>query len=248
MVANYNDVSAVKQWKLNADVGEGYDDTVIMPYLDYANIACAGHAGDESIISETLKLAKNHHVTVGAHPGYADKAHFGRHSLDLTLPALAHSLEKQIQLLLSLAIEQGITPAYVKPHGALNHDMLNNIDIFKTICQVVAGIDKQFALLLPTNAEITQQTKMAVYYGLSVWQEVFADRSYEPNGRLRARSFDDAVHAEPQVIIAQLNGICQRGEIVSVDGSVLDVSAAQTICIHGDHAPSIVAVQTWATT
>lgn len=236
-----------KNYTLNADVGEGCDDALIMPYLDCANVACAAHAGDENVVRETLKLAKQHGVTVGAHPGYPDKANFGRHSLDMSEDELTATLTAQIRLLLDLAVEQAINVGYVKPHGALNHDMLQKPEVLAVICRVVSDIDSNLAIMIPTNAKQAEQQNIAEQYGLTIWWEVFADRAYEPSGLLRPRTYDDAVHADPQTIIAQLNRIRQRGEIVAVDGSVLDISAAQTICIHGDHAPSITAVQTWAT-
>lgn len=235
-----------KTWTLNADVGEGCDDALIMPYLDCANVACAAHAGDENVVRETLKLAKQHNVTVGAHPGYPDKANFGRYSLGLSAEELQQTLTTQIRLLHELAAEIGVTMAYVKPHGALNHDMLAKPDIFKAICQVVSEFDANLALMVPTNANMPQQIDTAAQHGLSVWQEVFADRAYEPSGLLRPRKYDDAVHATPELIAAQLQRIREQGEIVAIDGSVLDISAAQTICIHGDHAPSVEAVRSLA--
>lgn len=240
------DMKKDTRWTLNADVGEGCDDALIMPYLDCANIACGAHAGNEAIMRETVKLAKKHNVSIGAHPGYPDKANFGRHSLAMSQEALTETLTDQITLLLECAKDQDITPVYVKPHGALNHDMLKKTDIFTLICQVVSTIDKTLVIMVPTNANDSQQQDIAQQHGLTIWWEVFADRAYEPNGLLRSRQYDDAVHEQPQHIINQLNRIQKSAEIVAVDGSVLDVSQAQTICLHGDHAPSIDAVQKWA--
>lgn len=236
-----------KHWTLNADVGEGCDDAVIMPYLDCANVACAAHAGDKNVVRKTLALAKQYRVIVGAHPGYPDKENFGRYSLNLNGHELRATLIAQIQLLQELAVEQAIGIQYIKPHGALNHDMLQKPAVFEVICQVAADMastmGEQLALMIPTNAKQAQQQHMAASYGLAIWWEVFADRAYEPTGLLRSRRYTDAVHADPNVILEQLNRIRQQGEIIAVDGSVLDISYAQTICIHGDHPPSITAVQ-----
>ncbi len=180
---------------------------------------------------------------MGAHPGYPDKANFGRLSLDMSADELAETLRAQLALLLDKAKLQGVAVAYVKPHGALNHDMLQKPEIFQLICQTVSAINSELALMVPTNAMQEQQQATASKYGLSIWWEVFADRAYEPTGLLRPRKFDDAVHENPQTIIEQLNTIRQRGEIVAVDGTVLDIGYAQTICVHGDHAPSVAAVR-----
>ena len=233
------------KWTLSADVGEGYDDALIMPYLDCAYIACAAHAGDENIICETLKLAKKHVVNVGAHPGYPDKTHFGRHSLNLSTDKLTATLTTQINSLIDLASKYALAVKYVKPHGALNHDILQKLDILSVICQVVASINPNMALMMPTNANQAQQQSITEQHGLNIYWEVFADRAYEPSGLLRSRQFADALHAEPQTITEQLNRIQQDGQIIAIDGSILDISVAQSICIHGDHAPSVIAIQSW---
>jgi len=234
-----------KQWKLNADVGEGCQDQLIMPYLDCANIACGAHAGDIDVMQQTLALARDNQVIVGAHPGYPDKENFGRHSLAMSAEELAQTLRDQILLLIHLAREQKIQVVYVKPHGALNHDMLQKPDIFALICQQVADIDKNLVLMVPTNAQHVQQEYMAAQYGLSIWWEVFADRAYEPNGLLRSRQFSDALYSDPQQIVEQLNLIQEQEKIMAIDGTPLEVSLAQTVCVHGDNASSIAAVQIW---
>lgn len=232
-----------KHKTLNADVGEGCDDALIMPYLDCANVACAAHAGDENAIRKTLKLAKQHGVSIGAHPGYPDKANFGRHSLSMSEDELSTTLKTQICLLINLANAQGLPLEYVKPHGALNHDMVQKTAVLDIICRVVAKIDDSLAIMIPTNAKHAKQQTIAEKYGLKICWEVYADRAYEPNGLLRPRKYDDAVHANPQTIIEQLNRIRKFGEILAIDGTVLDVSAAQSICIHGDHAASVTAIR-----
>lgn len=232
-----------KRWKLNADVGEGCDDAQIMPLLDCANVCCGAHAGSETITQATIALADKHNVTVGAHPGYADRDNFGRFSLSLSDAALRETLYEQITLMQRLCP----TMAYIKPHGALNHDMLADERIFSTICAVVAKIDTNLALMIPTNANQAQQTTTATEYGLNIWWEVFADRAYEPSGLPRSRQFDDAVHQDPQTIVEQIQRIQNSGEIIAVNGSILDVSVAQTICVHGDNAASIEAIQQLST-
>ncbi|MBS9777728.1 MAG: LamB/YcsF family protein [Gammaproteobacteria bacterium] len=232
-----------KKWTLNADVGEGCDDALVMPYIDCANVACAAHAGSEEVIRQTLSLAQHNNVTVGAHPGYPDKENFGRFSLDMSSQELTETLEQQIRLLITLAKESGVSVAYVKPHGALNHDMLQKNEVFETICRVVSGIDTGLALMIPTNAKQNDQQAIAESFGLNVWWEVFADRAYEPSGLLRPRKYDDAVHSNYETVAKQLEHIRQYGEIIAIDGSALDVGYAQTICIHGDNEPSVVALK-----
>ena len=228
---------------LNADVGEGCDDSLIMPFIHAANIACGGHAGDEATMRHTLGLAKAHGVLCGAHPGYPDRAGFGRKTSDMPQDALDASLTAQIAALAGLAAQSGLRLAYVKPHGALNHDMLADNALFARLCALVAAADVDPVIMVPTNAGEDTQQRIAREHGLAIWWEVFADRAYEPDGLLRARRYEDALHQTPQRILAQIARIEAHGEIGAVDGSVLDVGHARTICIHGDHPPSVAAIR-----
>lgn len=235
-----------KRWRINADVGEDADDSRIMAYLDCANICCGAHAGGRDTMRTTLALAKHHRVLPGAHPGYPDRANFGRTSLGLSLRAIEKSLREQMIALFEMAVEQAMNLAYVKPHGALYHDMLENGALFTAICRTVAALDPALVMMVPTNTRHDEQQRTATEYGLNIWWEVFADRAYEPDGLLRPRCHADAVHSTPEQIIAQLDGIVQSGTIRAIDGSILDVGAASTVCVHGDHPASVEAVRLWA--
>ena len=76
--------------KLNCDLGESFGmwkmglDEQVMPHIDMANIACGFHAGDADVMANTLALAKQNKVMVGAHPSYPDKQGFGRRSMAMS--------------------------------------------------------------------------------------------------------------------------------------------------------------------
>ena len=76
---------------LNCDLGEGYGswkmgrDAQAMPHIDQANIACGFHGGDPLVMRNTLALAKEHNVMVGAHPAYPDLVGFGRRSMNCSV-------------------------------------------------------------------------------------------------------------------------------------------------------------------
>ena len=130
--------------KLNCDLGEsfgswkmGLDDDV-MPYLDQANIACGFHAGDAMVMKKTLLLAKQHNVTVGAHPSYPDLNGFGRHSMNIPAADLIALMQYQIAALTGMAANLGVTVTYVKPHGALYNDMMANGHIRSAVMQAIA--------------------------------------------------------------------------------------------------------------
>src|SRR5580704_4406828 len=70
---------------LNSDLGEGCPhDAELMPLITTANVACGFHAGDAASALAALRLAARHGVQAGAHPGFADREHFGRRDLDLS--------------------------------------------------------------------------------------------------------------------------------------------------------------------
>lgn len=232
----------MKTLLFNADVGEGYDDARIMPHLHAANIACGAHAGDTAIMRHTLALAKQHGVIAGAHPGYPDRVNFGRKTLDIPPKSLDDSIATQIANLAALASADIMRLAYVKPHGALNHDMLINPDLFARLCSITASADCNPVLMVPINAQHEMQNRIAHEHGITIWWEVFADRTYEANGLLRARHHPDAMHHDPIHILAQIMRIEAHREIIAIDGSILDMSMAHTICIHGDHPPSVAAI------
>ena len=95
---------------LNADLGEGCPfDGDLMPLITSANVACGAHAGDEATMLATLRLASEHGVQVGAHPGYPDREHFGRRDLTLPPAEVNRTCTHQIQTLKTLAAGIGVT-------------------------------------------------------------------------------------------------------------------------------------------
>ena len=85
---------------LNADVGEGVStEAQIMPLISSCNVACGGHYGDRESTMKTLRLAQQHGVKVGAHPGYPDKPNFGRVVMDISSQDLYRSMLSESRLL-----------------------------------------------------------------------------------------------------------------------------------------------------
>lgn len=74
---------------INADMGEALglhsfgNDAELMAIIDLANVACGMHAGDPGVMSETVALAVEHDVRIGAHPGLPDLVGFGRRRMAL---------------------------------------------------------------------------------------------------------------------------------------------------------------------
>ena len=220
----------------NCDLGEGCgDDAAIMPWITSANIACGGHAGDISIIRETLRLCRAHGVVAGAHPGYADREHFGRRELLLSRSAMVALVHEQIALVDRLAREQGVRLRHVKPHGALYNQSARDPDIAAAIAEAVQRYDPTLMLVgLSGSCSISAASAA----GLRTAHEVFAERGYSADGRLLRRGTPGAV-LEPAAATAQALSLALRHEVSVHDSSTTQTGgmlslAADTLCLHGD--------------
>ena len=118
--------------KLNCDMGEAFGnwtmglDEQIMSFVDQANIACGFHASDPLTMSKTVALAKQHNVTIGAHPAYPDLVGFGRRNMDIAPEELKAIIQYQVAALQGICAAQGVKVTYVKPHGALYNTMMKD--------------------------------------------------------------------------------------------------------------------------
>ena len=208
-----------------------------MPFIDQANIACGVHAGSPELMRETLRLAKAHGVSVGAHPGYADREGFGRKSMPCNSDEIVELVRQQISALGELAISEGIIIDYVKPHGALYHNMLSEADVRAAIYLVVSQHPSPLALMIQATPEIESHRAEASQAGLEVWAEAFADRRYNNAGRLLPRQVAGAVLDRSQML-AQVQQLVTEGSVTTDSGNTLVVSA-DTLCVHGDHAEGV---------
>ncbi|MEQ1511394.1 MAG: 5-oxoprolinase subunit PxpA [Lysobacteraceae bacterium] len=216
----------------NCDLGEGCgDDAAIMPWISSANIACGAHAGDDATIRETLRLCHAHGVVVGAHPGYADREHFGRRELALPHAELVALVRQQIVLMDRLAREQGLTLRHVKPHGALYNQSAREPDIAAAIAEAVHGYDPSL-LLIGMSGTVSIDAAQAA--GLRTAHEVFAERGYGADGRLLPRGTPGAV-LESDAATVQSLGFALRNAIRLHDGRTLHLQA-DTLCLHGDRS------------
>jgi len=216
---------------LNCDMGEGMDnDAAIMPFISSANIACGYHAGDEQIMKETIELATQHHVAIGAHPSFNDKENFGRKEMNLSLNEIYSLVFEQIKILDAIVRKNGSTLHHVKPHGALYNMSAKNIEIAKTIAQAVCDYNKDLVLLgLSGSYSINEAKKI----GLKTASEVFADRTYQGDGSLTPRSQQNALIEDADKAVEQVLQMIKKGVVISVTEKKIPI-IAETICIHGD--------------
>src|SRR6267142_762368 len=175
---------------INSDMGESFGaysighDQGLMKAITSANIAAGFHAGDPSVLRETIRMAKASGVAVGAHPGFPDLVGFGRRELHVT-PAEAEDLVLyQIAAVAGVASAEGATLQHVKPHGALFNMAVGNAPLAAAIARAVAAFDRSLILFGLPDSEILKAGRAA---GLRVAAEVFADRAYEADGSLASR-------------------------------------------------------------
>ena len=207
---------------LNCDMGELPDaalEEALMRHITSANVACGGHAGDAATMKRTVGLARAHGVAVGAHPGYPDRANFGRVELALSTEQIAQTVFDQIRALEEVA---GVL-AHVKPHGALYNVAARNVEVARAIAAGVALFSRELILVgLAGSAMLDVWREM----GFRTAAEGFADRRYEPDGSLRPRRFADALITDPEQAAAQALELAHAEK-------------AQTICIHSDTPGSV---------
>src|SRR5258708_36986205 len=117
---------------LNCDMGElpeaiadGTQES-LMRSITSVNIACGGHAGDEKTMRTTIEQALRWKLAIGAHPGYPDRANFGRLELDAPPKEIAASVFEQVRALGQIAAGCGARLVHVKPHGALYNQAVDN--------------------------------------------------------------------------------------------------------------------------
>ena len=220
--------------QINCDLGECLTpdpDPQIMPLIDMANIACGGHAGDVASMTKTLLLAKKHQVTVGAHPSYFDRENFGRVSLGLNPEDLFASLRQQLSAFAALCLTHEVSLAYIKPHGALYHDMMHQPMVLDVICEVIRSIDSNLKLVVQAGFNFELMQQQAEQSQLIFLYEAFADRGYR-GAQMIPRSESGALLATPAAILAQLKHF-EESPPFQVD----------TVCFHSDHPPSVAALQ-----
>jgi UPF0271 protein len=215
---------------LNADVGEGLDDSALIPFLSSCNVACGLHAGDPTRMDETVALALAHGVRVGAHPGYADRENFGRVFIEMPADSVERLVLYQISALDGIVRSRGGTLAHVKPHGALYHAGAEFPDVARAIAEGVRRLRASLVLVGPPDSLMLEAARDVE---LPVAAEGFADRRYMPDGTLVSRREPDALLASADEAAEQAVSIARDGVVRARDGSTIPLRA-QTICLHGD--------------
>lgn len=229
------------QIDLNCDLGEAFGnysfggDKDIIPLITSANIACGFHAGDENVMNETIQLAKENNVGIGAHPGLPDLQGFGRRKMDIKPKEIYNLVVYQLGALNGFCKIHGTRINHVKPHGALYNMGAKNKEIAQAIAQAVYDFDKSLVLVGLFNTLLISEAEAL---GLRTASEVFADRRYEDDGQLVSRQESDATITNTDEALQQVLKMVTENKVVSKNGKEIDLQA-DTICVHGDGAHAL---------
>lgn len=219
---------------LNADVGELPErlvdgrEAALLRQLSSANLACGGHAGDERTMAAVVRLCAELGVAIGAHPSYPDRAGFGRHRVELPRDRLVAALCTQLQTLSAITDKAGAELVHLKPHGAMYHDAADDASIAQAVVEAARRSGRRLVLVGRAGSRGLDVYRKA---GFPVAAEAFADRRYEPDGRLRDRGLPGALLTDPKEV-AEQGLMLARGQVQTAGGRLSVI--ADTLCLHGD--------------
>jgi UPF0271 protein len=201
-----------------------------MPFISSANIACIYHAGDEATMQRVVELCVKHTVHIGAHPSFPDRKNFGRTEMQLSMPEIYLMITHQLQMLNDIVRRNDAKLHHVKPHGALYNMAAKNVVLAKMIALAVKDFDDSLVYYgLSGSVMIDEAQKL----GLRTANEVFADRTYQPDGSLTSRSLPNALLKDSTDVVKQVIKFVKENKVVTVTGEEINIKA-DTICIHGE--------------
>lgn len=235
----------MKQVDLNCDLGESFgaytigQDEKVIPLISSANIACGFHGGDPLVMDRTVALAKEAGISVGAHPGYPDLMGFGRRNIAVSPKEAKAYVQYQIGALKAFCNAHKVPLAHVKAHGALYNMAGKDIGLATAVCEGIAQSAPGCVLLALAGSQMVKAAKNA---GLPVAQEVFADRAYEEDGSLVARTKPGAMITDEQQAIQRVLSMVLEGKVTAVTGKEIPLEA-DSICVHGDGEKALLFVK-----
>ncbi|MBR4864045.1 MAG: LamB/YcsF family protein [Oscillospiraceae bacterium] len=230
---------------LNSDLGESFgaykigSDANVIPLISSANVACGFHAGDPVVMAKTAALCKESGCALGAHPGYPDLVGFGRRNLAVS-PAEAKAMTTyQIGALDAFCKAAGIKMQHVKPHGAMYNMAAKDAALAKAICEAIYEYDKDLILMGLAGSQMLVQAKEM---GLKCAAEVFADRAYEEDGTLVARSKPGSMIEDEDEAVARVIRMIKEGKVTAITGKDIAITA-DSVCVHGDGPKALAFVE-----
>ncbi|NNE89043.1 MAG: LamB/YcsF family protein [Silicimonas sp.] len=226
---------------LNSDMGEGFgpwkmgDDARLLKTVTSANVACGFHAGDADTMVQTMALAVENDVGIGAHPGFPDLQGFGRRPMQIPHATLANMVRYQVGAAQAMARSIGGQVRHLKLHGALSNMACNDADMARACFEAALEVAPEIIImgLAATEMEAVARNLRCRWAG-----EIFADRAYNADGTLVDRRLPGAMIHDPQEAAARMVEMVRAGAILTGDGDRLE-TRIDTICVHGDSAEAV---------
>lgn len=221
---------------LNADLGEGFgdyrmaDDGALMPLISSANVACGFHAGDAAIMANSVVLAKQYQVDLGAHVGFPDLLGFGRRRMHIDTDTLAHYVTYQLGALAGFARAADYPMTHMSFHGALGNMAAEDAQLALPLLTAVKAFDA--SLIISTTAGNAVE-QMARELGFKVATTFLADRAYDRKGMLVKRGLPGAVIHDLQQVSQRVIRLLTQGTVQSIEGEILDMQVT-SVLLHGD--------------
>ncbi|MFD1780405.1 5-oxoprolinase subunit PxpA [Fredinandcohnia salidurans] len=235
----------MKMIDLNCDLGESFGtykigkDEEVLSFISSANVACGFHAGDPHVINQTVQLAKKYGVAIGAHPGFQDLVGFGRRTMAVSPKDVYDLVLYQIGALAAFCKAHEVKLSHVKPHGALYNMAAVDTNLAEAIAKAVRIFDPTLSLYGLAGSKLIEAGEK---YGLHTVSEVFADRTYQPNGTLTPRTQEGAVIHDSNVAIKQVLQMVKEQTVQTTTGEIIPIKA-DSICVHGDNDHALQFVQ-----
>nr|WP_255783427.1 5-oxoprolinase subunit PxpA [Oceanobacillus alkalisoli] len=219
-----------------ADMGEGFgsysiaDDSRLLDLVSSANIACGFHAGDPQIMSKTVKQAVEKGVGIGAHPSFPDLVGFGRRKIDATPWEVTTDVLYQLGALSAFTKAHGGKIQHITPHGALGNLVAIDRNYANAVLDAVESFDPKLIILSQPDEFLFAAKER----GLKTAAIMFADRSYNDEGRIVSRSEPNAVLHDPEIIVQRCLNMVIEQKVTTITGNKIKVQG-NALLLHGDN-------------
>lgn len=177
-------------------------------------------------------------MAVGAHPGYADRANFGRVETGISPAEIAELTWGQLDLLSNLATAQGVRLTHVKAHGALYARLAKDESALRAFAETVALVQEDALLYLPAGPRYARLVRVLSDVRVRPVAEAFPDRAYLGEGSLAPRRMPGALITDPQKVAARALLMARGQPVMTIDGDSITLEAS-TLCLHGDNPSAV---------
>ena len=221
---------------LNADMGESFgpwkmgDDASLLKIITSANIACGGHAGDADVMAETMRMAQENGVGIGAHPGFMDLAGFGRNRIQMPRATLQNQIRYQVAASVGMARSMGAKVRHLKLHGAIGNMTSEDAQMAENLFEAALSVDPDLIVMV---LAATAQQEAVEKLGCKWAGEIFADRAYNDDATLVDRRQPGAVIHDAERAGSRMVEMVKAGAIITESGKRIE-TRIDTICLHGD--------------